>query len=205
MNAPTNSLSASLVKALAEIGGAAKDKDNPFFKSKYADLGSVITAIKPALAKHDLGFTQHCQPSEDGVIVETILHHASGETLSMGSIYMPANKRDAQGFGSAQTYARRYSLQTAFGVPAEDDDGNAAAQSVPRADPAPPAKPITDDQRDLIQTLASAAGKTVQAICEAYKVDSLKELTEGQGAAIIKRLSPDGLKQQLTQSVEMAK
>ncbi len=128
---PKPGLSASLVKALAEIGGAAKDKDNPFFKSKYADLGSVITAIKPALAKHDLGFTQHCQPSEDGVIVETILHHASGETLSMGSIYMPANKRDAQGFGSAQTYARRYSLQTAFGVPAEDDDGNAASKSAP--------------------------------------------------------------------------
>lgn len=124
-----NGLSAALVKALGEIGGAAKDKENPFFKAKYADLGSVINAVKPVLAAHDLGFTQHCQPSESGVIVETILHHASGESLSMGSLYVPANKQDAQGFGSAQTYARRYSLQTAFGVPAEDDDGNAAVKS----------------------------------------------------------------------------
>jgi len=129
-------LSASLVQALAEIEGAAKDKVNPHFKSKYADIASVIDAIKPVLAKYQLGFTQHSQPSEDGVIVETVLHHASGESLSMGSLYVPANKRDAQGFGSALTYARRYALMTAFGVPAEDDDGNAAAASTtPRARP----------------------------------------------------------------------
>jgi hypothetical protein len=125
-------LSASLVKALAEIEGAAKDKVNPHFKSKYADIASVIDAIKPVLAKYALGFTQHSQPSEDGVIVETVLHHASGESLSMGSLYVPANKRDAQGFGSALTYARRYALMTAFGVPAEDDDGNAAASASAR-------------------------------------------------------------------------
>jgi hypothetical protein len=109
-----------------------KDKINPHFKSKYADIGSVIDAIKPILAKHDLAFTQHPQPSEQGVIVETVLHHATGETLSMGTLYVPANKQDAQGFGSALTYARRYALMTAFGVPAEDDDGNAAASASAR-------------------------------------------------------------------------
>lgn len=124
-------LSAALVKAFAEIEGATKDKINPHFKSKYADIGSVIDAIKPILAKHDLAFTQHPQPSESGVIIETILHHAAGETLSMGTLFVPANKNDAQGFGSALTYARRYALMTAFGVPAEDDDGNAAAASAP--------------------------------------------------------------------------
>jgi hypothetical protein len=125
-------LSGSLVRALSEIEGAAKDKVNPHFKSKYADIASVIDAIKPVLAKHDLGFTQHSQPSEAGVIVETVLHHAGGETLSMGSLYVPANKNDPQGFGSALTYARRYALMTAFGVPAEDDDGNAAAKATAR-------------------------------------------------------------------------
>lgn len=124
-------LSGSLVRALAEIEGAAKDKVNPHFKSKYADIASVIDAIRPVLARHDLGFTQHSQPSEAGVIVETVLHHASGETLSMGSLFVPANKSDAQGFGSALTYCRRYALMTAFGVPAEDDDGNAAAKANP--------------------------------------------------------------------------
>lgn len=122
-------LSASLVKAFAEIEGATKDKVNPHFKSKYADIGSVIDAIKPILAKYDLAFTQHPQPSENGIIVETVLHHAGGDSLSLGTLYVPANKNDAQAFGSALTYARRYALMTAFGVPAEDDDGNAAAAS----------------------------------------------------------------------------
>lgn len=125
------SLSAALVKALAEIEGAAKDKVNPHFKSKYADIGSVIDAIKPVLAKHELGFTQHPQPSENGIIIETMLHHSSGQSLSLGTLYVPANKQDPQAFGSALTYARRYALMTAFGVPAEDDDGNAAARSTP--------------------------------------------------------------------------
>lgn len=137
MNAPAKvkaaTLSEALVTAFSEIEGAAKDKVNPHFKSKYADLTSVIDAIKPVLAKHGLAFYQRSHPSEDGVIVQTLVRHASGEELDLGSLYVPANKRDAQGFGSALTYARRYALMTAFGVPAEDDDGNAAVASTPKA------------------------------------------------------------------------
>lgn len=137
-------LSAALVDALAEIGGAAKGKINPHFKSKYADISSVIDAIKPVLARHGLGFTQHSQPSETGVIVETVVHHRSGDRLGLGALFVPANKNDAQGFGSALTYARRYSLMTAFGVPAEDDDGNAAASASarPTTGEAPPSKRV---------------------------------------------------------------
>jgi hypothetical protein len=120
-------LAAAMTAAFAEIEGATKAATNPHFKSKYADLTSIIEAIKPALIKHGLFFTQRCQPSEDGVSVETVLHHSSGEKEPLGILYVPANKRDAQGFGSALTYARRYALQTAFGVPTEDDDGNAAS------------------------------------------------------------------------------
>jgi hypothetical protein len=188
------SLSAAMAKAFAEIEAATKSANNPHFKSKYADLGAVIEAVKPPLIKHGLFFTQRSHPAENGVSVETVLHHEGGEELSLGTLFVPANKQDAQGFGSALTYARRYGLMTAFGVPAEDDDGHAAAQSAPKADRVPPAKPITDSQRDLIQTLASAAGKTLQAICEAYKVQSLKDLTEAQGAAIINRLTPEPVK-----------
>jgi len=122
-------LHGAMAMAFAEIEAATKSANNPHFKSKYADITAVIDAIKPALIKHGLFFTQHPQPSEDGVTVETVLHHASGESLSLGSLYLPANKRDAQGFGSALTYARRYALQTAFGVPTEDDDGNAAVKA----------------------------------------------------------------------------
>jgi len=141
-------LSADLVSAFAEIEGAAKDKINPHFKSKYADIGSVIDAIKPVLAKHNLAFYQRPQPSEDGVIVQTMLRHVSGEEVDLGSLYVPANKRDPQGFGSALTYARRYALMTAFGVPAEDDDGNAASNGSnarPTTGEAPPAKRVPLD------------------------------------------------------------
>ena len=105
---------------------------------------------------------------------------------------MPANKQDAQGFGSALTYARRYGLMTAFGVPAEDDDGNAAARSAPRqaANNGAPAM-ISDEQRDQIAALAPGAGKTIQGICEAYRVMSLKELTAAQAEKLIDRLRSD--------------
>lgn len=179
-------LSSAMALAFAEIEGATKAAINPQFKSKYANLGAVIDAIKPALINHGLFFTQRCQPAEDGVSIETVLHHSSGEKESLGTLYVPANKRDPQGFGSALTYARRYALQTAFGVPTEDDDGNAASQSAPRA--APKVAAATDEQRDLIAALAPSAGKTLQQICEAYKVGSLKDLTLAQADAVLARL-----------------
>jgi hypothetical protein len=184
-------LASSMAAAFAEIEAATKSATNPHFKSKYADLGAVIDAVKPALIAHGLFFTQHPEPSEDGVIVETVLHHAGGESLSLGKLYVPANKRDAQGFGSAMTYARRYGLQTGFGVPTEDDDGNAAVRSAAPSSSAPIPAKIADGDRDLIQTLAPAAGKTVQGICEAYKIGSLAELTEAQAKKLIERLQSE--------------
>lgn len=138
-------LASAMSAAFAEIEGATKAATNPHFKSKYADLTSIIEAIKPPLIRHGLFFTQRCQPSEDGVSVETVLHHSAGEKESLGTLYVPANKRDAQGFGSALTYARRYALQTAFGVPTEDDDGNAAVASHarPTTGETPPNKRVT--------------------------------------------------------------
>ena len=141
-------MSADLVAAFAEIEGAAKDKLNPHFKSKYADIGSVIDAIKPVLAKHNLAFYQRPQPSENGVLVQTMLRHIGGGEVDLGTLYVPANKNDAQGFGSALTYARRYALMTAFGVPAEDDDGNAAVKATnarPTTGETPPAKRVQLD------------------------------------------------------------
>ena len=122
------SLHSAMASAFAEIEGATKSANNPHFRTKYADLGAVIEAIKPALINHGLFFTQRPQPSDGGVTIETVIGHASGEELSLGSLFVPANKNDAQGYGSALTYARRYALVTAFGVPVEDDDGNAAAR-----------------------------------------------------------------------------
>lgn len=161
------SLASSYVAAFAEIEGAVKDAKNPHFKTKYADLPAVIAAIKPALIKHNLAFTQPCEPSPEGVTVRTLLHHASGETLDLGSLFVPANKKDAQGFGSALTYARRYALVSAFGVPTEDDDGHAASSSMKRpeprhderkADPKAPSKTaVQKGLKDLSHNMGSIA------------------------------------------------
>lgn len=181
-------LASAMAKAFAAIESATKGAANPHLKSKYADLGAVIEAVKPALVANDLFFTQQPQPCDDGVSVRTVLHHISGDSLDLGTLYVPANKKDAQGFGSALTYARRYALLTAFGVPTEDDDGNAASQRN-QARPEPAAEPpISDADRDTIQTLAEAVGKPVQDICAAYNVSNLKALTAKQAQATIKRL-----------------
>lgn len=158
----------AMAAAFAEIEGATKSATNPHFKSKYADLGAVIDAIKPALINHGLFFTQRPEPVTDGVQVETVLHHESGEQMSLGKLFVPANKRDAQGFGSALTYARRYALVTAFGVPVEDDDGNAAANA--------PAELVSDTQWAELVSLMEATDTDVKRFCEAYKVPSVKAL-----------------------------
>lgn len=173
MNAPTKieaSLHSAMAAAFAKIEGVTKGAVGQVGQQKYryADLGAVIDAIKPALIENDLFFTQHPQPSECGVTVETMLHHASGESISMGALFVPANKKDAQGFGSALTYARRYALVTAFGVPTEDDDGNAAVKSQHNA--------ITNEQFVRLQSLIQATSSNVQAFCQRLKVDRLDEL-----------------------------
>lgn len=131
-----NELSKAMAAAFHEIEVAEKGRTNPHFKSKYADLAAVTEAIKPALSKHGLWYRQVMHHLDGGVGVETIIHHASGEFLSCGTLFVPASKHDAQGYGSAITYCRRYSLQAAFGVCPEDDDGNAAAKAKREEPPA---------------------------------------------------------------------
>lgn len=184
-------LHAAMALAFAEIEAAAKTAPNEAFKrngraSKYATLEDVIAAIKPSLVAHRLFVTQHCHPSPDGVTVETFLHHAGGESVSLGTIYVPANKRDAHGFGSANTYARRYGLQTAFVLPTEDDDGNAAVAAMPEQT-ADEAK-ISAADYETIKELAPKAGKSLADLEAAYKVEGLLNLTADQGRKCIERL-----------------
>lgn len=117
----------ALIGATHMIEGAIKDSRNPHFKSTYADLSSVIEAVKEPLKVHGLTFLQRAYEGAESVKVETIILHESGESISLGTVDVPVDKKNAQGYGSAMTYARRFSLSTALGVPAVDDDGNAAS------------------------------------------------------------------------------
>jgi hypothetical protein len=88
----------------------------------------VVEAVKPALLEQEIIFAQGVHDAENGVAIETMLLHSSGEWIS-STLRIPATKEDAQGYGSAITYGRRYGLQAICGLPAEDDDGNAAVAS----------------------------------------------------------------------------
>lgn len=126
-------LATALAKAQGSMKGALKDTKNEFFKSKYADLASVVEAIRAAFSENGLSYVQTTEPSEKNEVrIETLILHSSGEWLSSGVLSMPVTKTDAQGYGSALTYARRYSLSAAAGVAPEDDDGNAAAKAAPK-------------------------------------------------------------------------
>ena len=121
-------IASALVKAQKAFGPALKTSTNPHFKSRYADLSACVEAVIEGLNANGIMLMQPCHESETGVTVETLFVHESGETLSAGKLHVPAAKQDPQGYGSALTYARRYSLMAACGIAPEDDDGNAASQ-----------------------------------------------------------------------------
>jgi hypothetical protein len=121
-------ISAALVKAQRQFGPALKSSTNPHFKSRYADLAACIEAVIDGLNNNGIALIQQTHECEHGVMVETIFVHESGETFSAGKLHVPAQKNDPQGYGSALTYARRYSLMAACGIAPEDDDANAASK-----------------------------------------------------------------------------
>ncbi len=120
-----NELASALCNAQGQMGGAVKDSSNPFFKSSYADLTSVIKAIKQPFADNGLSYTQFPVSNEHGVGVSTRLMHISGQWLEM-DYTLPTVKKDPQASGSAITYARRYALQSIAGIPTADDDAESA-------------------------------------------------------------------------------
>ena len=167
----------ALVKAQKAFGPALKTSTNPHFKSRYADLAACVEAVIEALNANGIALVQQSHECSDGVIVETVFVHESGETFSSGKLHVPATKHDAQGYGSALTYARRYSLMAACGIAPEDDDGNAASKK---------SKPSIDNNR---------LGQAIQKIKEgAYTTDKLREtfaLTAEQEKVLVGALAND--------------
>ena len=121
-------IAAACVKAQKAFGPALKSSTNPHFKSRYADLSACVEAVVDALNNNGIGLVQRCYDNANGVMVETVFVHESGEVLECGILQVPASKQDPQGYGSALTYARRYSLMAACGIAPEDDDGNSASR-----------------------------------------------------------------------------
>jgi hypothetical protein len=129
-----SNLATALCKAQSVMSGAKKDKQNPFFRSRYADLASVFDAIRAPFASNGLSITQTMDVLADGQqVLCTRLMHVSGEFID-SKMLLPKDP-NPQKLGSAITYMRRYSLMAIAGIPAEDDDGNqASGNPLPKLD-----------------------------------------------------------------------
>lgn len=118
----------ALIKAQSEMGIAQKSCNNPFFKSKYADLSELINVTKKVLLDNKMALIQSPEGTETTASVNCRIIHESGQWLE-GTITLPITKRDPQQAGSAITYARRYQLAAMFNIAQEDDDCNNAIKT----------------------------------------------------------------------------
>ena len=180
----------ALAQAQGEIVGAAKGSENPFFKSRYADLAQVWEACREPLSKHGIAVIQIPQPHPDMVSLLTLVAHKSGQWIK-GRLDMRPNKSDPQGIGSCLTYARRYALAAMIGVAQIDDDGEGAMNRGTVQ-----GKPVNQDR------VMRAANKIKQLIDEedegtmrdnCRKVDAALSNDERvQVADLLKKEKPDG-------------
>ena len=175
----------ALVKAQSEMTSAVATGTNPHFKSEYAPLDEVIKSVKKPLNSNGIFFLQKVYVADNGQCVETEFH-GHDAVMKCGKGFVKCDKATSQGYGSSLSYAKRYSLQTACGLPTgDDDDANSSTDEVkPVAK-----KPVADQKKLIAQTyadnlLAIAKGITedvsgVESIMKAEgnqkKLEALKE------------------------------
>jgi hypothetical protein len=160
-------IATALVKAQREFGPALKTSTNPHFRSRYADLSACVEAVIDALNNNGIYLLQKNYDCADGIMVETVFVHESGEMLECGIVHFPATKKDPQGYASALTYGRRYSLMAACGIAPEDDDGNAASKPMKKAPIITPnqgaGNDLSKEEKDYLEELASQLVDLVNA------------------------------------------
>lgn len=167
-------LAKAMAKAQGDLGPVLKDKTNPAFKSKYADLGAVLEAILPALNRAGLSLVQ--SPSYDGTLVgvTSILLHESGEWME-ATLHMKPVKMDPQGIGSCITYARRYAALAIAGAAPEDDDGNYASAAQDRGQKVPKVDVGFADSSMSNRDVKDMHGKLARGINNCNSIEALKE------------------------------
>lgn len=156
-------LAIALAKFQGEVSNPSNTATNPFFKSKYAPLDTVLNTVRPILSKNGLSVVQ--APSGDGesIIVVTTLIHESGEWIEFPELVLKADKATAQGAGSAITYARRYALSAILGISSEDDDDGNSAE---------PTKRETKEKKSNGSNISEAQIKRLYAISNSVGVDA---------------------------------
>ncbi|WP_087051895.1 ERF family protein [Levilactobacillus brevis] len=189
-------LATSMAQFRKNLLKAQPSKDGKSHYGNYVTLEDLTAAVDRALPE-SLGYTQEATSDPNGVSITTMLFDASGEYIIYNPLSMPVQRKDAQAFGSAETYARRYSLSAAFGVSAsKDDDGQQATKAAPsktQNGTKRPADGVTTDQMTELTTLfkqTSEATNTSLANVKKYylgqfNVSNISQLTKLQADEII--------------------
>ncbi len=193
----TNEITPALIKAIQKMGAVVKNKENPHYRSKYADLASFIEASKEALAENGIVCLQPPIYAPPGNIrVVTILEHVSGQFFQ-SDVSVPMAKNDAQAFGSALTYVRRYCLASMVGLAPEDDDGTLAVAPGKTA-PAPTKAAPAPTKAQVIQGPA-LANNQAREVVDAPPPDAAKPTPESAIADLMARIeggegkTPEGI------------
>lgn len=147
-------LAKALAAAQIELTNPVLNKTNPHFKSKYADLATVLNAVRPILGKHGIAVMQITETLDSAILLHTRLIHTSGEWIS--STYPVSHIGKHQEMGASLTYAKRQALSAMVAVAGEDDDdGNEATQQTLK--PAAFTKPIKKPNTNQYEPEESAA------------------------------------------------
>jgi hypothetical protein len=191
-------LATALAKCQGEMTYAVKDSDNPFHKSKYADLAAVWDAVRQPLARHGLSVVQCLDVNmHNEVILISTLMHSSGQWIKSTIPVINAQKT-SQGQGSGITYARRYALAALVGCVQDDDDGEAAMpkdrEVKAKKEPKPDISPVIDyDKRKVLHNLADQCDPAYMATLYGYiksqGVDGFEKLTENLYPKILKGMA----------------
>jgi hypothetical protein len=195
-----NELFGALAKAQAEMLVAGLNKQNPYFKSKYADLSDIVKASRPCLTKNGLSVLQQILTNDEGQsILHTILAHCSGQYITTQMRIIPP-KNDIQTMGSYITYLRRYSYASLIGVVAceDDDDGEIAmidAREVMAKGPSTKYDPkhqsfetITKEQQEEMEEELAAYPDIAEMVMDKMRIQSLADLPKDQFGVSIKRI-----------------
>lgn len=180
----------ALLKVQESVGGVEKNSANPHFKSRYADLSATNAATRDALCEAGVHVSQwpgaYDREQNKMAMTTFLLHAASGQWMRE-TAEVPLSKADAQGYGSATTYARRYALQAALGLSPEDDDGNAAVRPNGKASN-DTGEVIDDHQWATLTQLIEASNSDTRRFCAYMGVSSLKDIRVADFARAVSAL-----------------
>lgn len=178
---------ASMAKALAafqaEVKQPEKSAKNPHFKSNYVPLEGVVDVVNKFGPKHGLSYMQEPIYQDDKAGAQTMVMHESGEWILFEPLLLPVGqKATAQAAGSAITYARRYSLGSAFGIASEvDDDANSASgnskQNPPKQEPKATGEQIAV-LKGIADAIADKVGKESQVVYDAFNIAGVQTVQD---------------------------